>query len=348
MLAEFTSITPSGPGGSASFASLTGAPADNAALASSLGAKLNLTGGTLTGALGVTLTGLGTTPTAGFTLANSSSATAGVTAQVSPSFIFEGQGWKTDATAASQIVRFRQNILPVQGAANPSVTWRLQSEIANNNTWTDRLTVDSGGNLTLGIGGSITLRGTGANSIIAPSGFGDAINIDRSVNVSGAVYSTRFATRGTGWNFVNGSSSYYGWSDSNDGAGGTVDLFISRRASSSLQLGLNSATPVAQTLGVGAGSGTNISGASFTLAAGAGTGTGTPGSILFQTATAVGSGATAQTLTTRMTLGVQDLVMASGVGIQLGNAAVAATPTATHTVTIKDQTGTTYRLLCVV
>ena len=51
MLAEFNSITPGGPGASASFASLTGAPADNAALASALGAKLNLTGGTLSGAL---------------------------------------------------------------------------------------------------------------------------------------------------------------------------------------------------------------------------------------------------------------------------------------------------------
>lgn len=34
--------------------------------------------------------------------------------------------------------------------------------------------------------------------------------------------------------------------------------------------------------------------------------------------------------------------------VQLHNAAVAATPTATHTVTIKDSNGTTYRLLCVI
>jgi hypothetical protein len=299
----------------------------------------------MTGALGVTLTSLGTTPTAGFTLANSSSATNG-NQQVSPSLVLEGQGFATTGSA-SQIVRFRQNILPVQGAANPSATWRLQSEI-NNSGFTDRLTVDSSGNLTLGIGGSITLRGTGANAVIAPTGFGDGINIDRTINVNAPVYSTRFSTRTSSAHFVNGSGSYYGWSDFSDAASGTVDLFISRRASASLQLGLNSATPVAQTLGVGAGSGTNISGASFTLAAGAGTGTGTPGSILFQTSTAVGSGATAQTLTTRMTLGVTDLVMASGVGIRLGNAAVAATPVATHTLTVKDSTGTTYRLLCVV
>lgn len=44
-------ITPPPGGGSASFASLTGVPGDNAALAAALGAKLNLTGGTLSGAL---------------------------------------------------------------------------------------------------------------------------------------------------------------------------------------------------------------------------------------------------------------------------------------------------------
>jgi len=34
--------------------------------------------------------------------------------------------------------------------------------------------------------------------------------------------------------------------------------------------------------------------------------------------------------------------------LQLGNAAAAATPTATHTLTIKDSTGTTYRILAVI
>ena len=36
------------------------------------------------------------------------------------------------------------------------------------------------------------------------------------------------------------------------------------------------------------------------------------------------------------------------VPLRLNNAAVAATPAATHTVTVQDSTGTTYRLLCVV
>lgn len=133
---------------------------------------VRLAGDAMTGALSVTLTGLGTTPSQGFTLANSTAATVGTPAQVSPSFILEGQGWKTDATAASQIVRFRQNVLPFQGTANPSATFRIQSEINNSGTFTDRLTLDSAGTLAsttfrlLGNTGSgMTLRDAGSGAV---------------------------------------------------------------------------------------------------------------------------------------------------------------------------------------
>jgi len=103
---------------------------------------------------------LGTTSTARLTLANTTAAAAGAQ-QVSPSIVLEGQGWKTTATAASQIVRFRENILPVQGTANPSATWRLQSEINNSGTWGDRLTVSSDGAVTVpsGFPGGLFLSG---------------------------------------------------------------------------------------------------------------------------------------------------------------------------------------------
>jgi len=42
------------------------------------------------------------------------------------------------------------------------------------------------------------------------------------------------------------------------------------------------------------------------------------------------------------------ITVASAQALTLGNTAVAATPTATHTLTIKDAAGTTYRVLCVV
>lgn len=96
-----------------------------------------------TGASVVELTALGTTPTAGHSLINTTAAAAGAQ-QVSPSLLWNGKGWKTDATAASQAVEFRANVLPVQGSANPTGTWQLQSSI-NGGAFTNRLTVTSAG-----------------------------------------------------------------------------------------------------------------------------------------------------------------------------------------------------------
>ena len=107
---------------------------------------------------------MGVTSTPLLMLRNTTAAAAGVQ-QVSPSLVLEGRGWKTDATAASQTVRFRQNILPVQGAANPAATWRLQSEINNSGTWLDVIQVQSGGAVTLGattFGNYITTAGNGS------------------------------------------------------------------------------------------------------------------------------------------------------------------------------------------
>ena len=106
----------------------------------------SVSGGTLT--LG-NAEALATTPTAYLTLRNTTDAAAGAQ-QVSPSLVFEGRGWKTDATPTSQTVRFRQNILPVQGAANPTVNLVIESEVNNTGSWTQNLTLSSGGALRLG------------------------------------------------------------------------------------------------------------------------------------------------------------------------------------------------------
>ena len=110
---------------------------------------------------------LATTPTAYLTLRNTTAAAAGAQ-QVSPSLVLEGRGWKTDATAASQTVRFRENILPVQGTANPSATWRLQSEINNSGTWTDRATMTTPGVFAVsGDSNTITIDAKDSNNTIS-------------------------------------------------------------------------------------------------------------------------------------------------------------------------------------
>jgi hypothetical protein len=285
---------------------------------------VRLAGDAMTGALSVTLTGLGTTPTAGFSLINSTAATSG-NQQISPSLVLEGQGWKTTATAASQPVQYHLYTLPVQGTANPTVDLIFASSI-NGGAVTERMRLTSGGALYFG----------GSNPSFA--------NISNNSNELALNYgTTRIIGIMSGEARICNAASL-GFSSSNS----TADVYLRRRSSATLQMGIDSATPISQTLGVCLASGANTTGANFTLAAGQGTGTGTPGLLLFQTSTAIGSGSTAQTLATRMTLNATDLVMASGIGLQLGNAAVAAVPVATHTVTIKDSTGTTYRLLCVV
>lgn len=80
------------------------------------------------------------------------------------------------------------------------------------------------------------------------------------------------------------------------------DLMLGRRAAASLRLGVDSATPVNQTLGACSGSGSNITGANFTITPGNGTGTGGSGKLIFQTAPAGSSGSTANTLRAVMEL----------------------------------------------
>lgn len=92
---------------------------------------------TLTGAVSVVGTatnkfqfqtnGLGTSNTDEFLVENTTAATSGN--QQAAAITIGGKGWKTNATAASQDVKFQMQALPVQGSANPSGYWVLRSSI---------------------------------------------------------------------------------------------------------------------------------------------------------------------------------------------------------------------------
>lgn len=107
----------------------------------------------------VNLTALGTTPSSGATLTNTTAAAAGAQ-QVSPSLTWSGQGWKTNATAASQTVNWRSYVLPIQGAANPTSAWKLDYDNGAG-AYTQGLTYTPGGSP------SLTLGGTGAAGIVS-------------------------------------------------------------------------------------------------------------------------------------------------------------------------------------
>jgi hypothetical protein len=99
--------------------------------------------------LSITKTGLGVTQnnSSGFLAINPTLAAAGAQ-QISPPSIWEGQGWKTTATAASQPVRFRVHVLPVQGTSAPTGNYIIGSSI-NSGAYTDLVTVTSAGAMTV-------------------------------------------------------------------------------------------------------------------------------------------------------------------------------------------------------
>lgn len=79
----------------------------------------------------------------GILLANSTAATVGVQS-ISPAIVLQGNGWKTTATASSQDVRFRIDMIPVQGTSNPTGTFRIASSI-NGGAYVNTLEIQSNG-----------------------------------------------------------------------------------------------------------------------------------------------------------------------------------------------------------
>jgi hypothetical protein len=101
----------------------------------------------------------------GILLANSTAAISG-TQSISPAIVLQGNGWKTTATAASQDVRWRMDVLPVQGAANPTSTLQFASSI-NGGAYSTRMNYTTGTTPTLNVFGTIiTAAGGGTQNII--------------------------------------------------------------------------------------------------------------------------------------------------------------------------------------
>jgi len=136
---------------------------------------------------------LGTTPveSKGLTLRNSTAAAAGAQ-QISPPRTGSGQGWKTDATAESQEVAFRDYVLPVQGMAMPSGAWTLQSKVGAG-SYNTRFSVDTSGNaivpgkLSAGVAGILLTEATGADVLWATLG-GGSIGISATDSAPANVY----------------------------------------------------------------------------------------------------------------------------------------------------------------
>ncbi len=85
---------------------------------------------------------------AGLWLTNTTAAAAGAQ-QWSPSIVWEGQGWKTNATAASQSVKFAAYVATIQNSVTPSGNWTLASSI-NGSAYSAAFIVNESGQVFLG------------------------------------------------------------------------------------------------------------------------------------------------------------------------------------------------------
>lgn len=104
-----------------------------------------------------------------------------------------------------------------------------------------------------------------------------------------------------------GSGQQYSWGN---GTPGTADTFLRRGgAAATLQLGADvNGTAVAQTIQCANGiTGTDKPGGNCSINSGKGTGAATPSQVLIGTPTALGSGTTAQSITTRVTIDVNGI-----------------------------------------
>ena len=111
-------------------------------------------------------------------LFNTTAAAAGAQ-QYSPALHYQGQGWKTNATAASQAVDFRSYVIPIQGTANPTAEWVLESQV-NGGGYGNQMLYTTAGQLILPLG-TVTvpslLFNTGGNATGIWSGAAGNVNI---------------------------------------------------------------------------------------------------------------------------------------------------------------------------
>lgn len=209
--------------------------------------RLGITQLTPTAKLHILTSGFGTTQddSYGILLTDTSTASSG-NQKKSPPIVWQGNGWKTTSTAASQDVRFRADVLPVQGSTNPTGTWQLASSI-NAGSYTNRMTVTSAGvvtassfvgNLTGGVTGNVNgnLTGNVTGNVTTDLIISNGTELD--VNALGPI-NLNTATNVTGEFVTNANLTQFGVYD---GAG--VNMSESDGSGNSVQMALQgAATP---------------------------------------------------------------------------------------------------------
>jgi hypothetical protein len=142
--------------------------------------SLNLANLTASGTVTASQSGFGSTPTDVLLLTNSTAAANGAQ-QYSGAINFGGQGWKTASTAASQPVNFRNYLVPVQGAANPTSQLNWDASI-NGGAATNVMSLTSAGALLVNstiqtLSGYKSVDGTSGVTVTTCTGYKNGICI---------------------------------------------------------------------------------------------------------------------------------------------------------------------------
>lgn len=284
-----------------------------------------------TGANTFTQTAQGSTPTTGVTIQSTTAASNG-SQENSPYLAIIGQGWKTNATAASQPVAILQNVQPVQGTSAPTGIYQVQSQIA---------------------GGGVTpllniITDSTSNGALFTTGRVSAFRF-RGINRYELTNDQASYQWGVGVDFGNSASLVrtwgLSWSNGDNINGGSRTLWLGRDAATTagwLQLGQD-APSTATTQTIAAHAVTTGQGADLVLRGGAGStfpgrvrilGTNdgsaaTAGDVGEATAAMVASGS-AVALTTATGANVASITLTAGDWDVAGNVNVACS-SATHT-----------------
>lgn len=184
--------------------------------------KLNL--GATASTFTIIQSGIGVTLSTGIALTNTSAAAAGAQ-QASPALEFSGSGWKTNATASSQTVKWDVFNIPIQAGALPTNELHFLPNVnAVNQIAIDMCGIGTGGTSTMlefdgqGCGG-----GTGLGPVNASSEFGIFTNLTE-----------RILFGNSGMNLANGNK--IGWQSGALGNSFTPDTVLSRNGVGSLEV----------------------------------------------------------------------------------------------------------------
>lgn len=241
----------------------------------------------------ITRDAIGTASSTGFELTNTTAAAAGAQ-QFSPCAILTSQGWKTNATAASQSTNWCIQNQAVQGSANPTTDLVFSSQI-NGGGYTKRFAMGLIAGTTQYAYRFEFDNTTGVDGGGATGNIGLVVNNIRRVNL-----------RSSDNSFTLSGPIQLSWAGGNT-AGGLGDTIIRRNAAAHLTFGAaDAASPVAQTLSVQnvVGGTTNTAGVTTTIRGSLGTSQGVPGRIHLQAGGLIAaSGTTQQTALDRLVVG---------------------------------------------